>query len=337
MKPFLALLFLLFSSLLTFTQELVVNGDFEENSGCPTGFSSSGYFSFISGSDTEHDFMRLVAPWYCPTSGTSDLIHACSTSSLTAVPLNFWGNSLPSSGDGYAAIICYHNMDLDWSPIPTGVDYTEYIQAELSEPLIPGAIYSASFKIKLAENSRFAIDQIGMSLHVGNRVADDSIYAGRLDLPPTLLTPVGNLITNTASWATIEAEFTASNAADHITIGRFAKAEELSIFERIEQVLPVNLRRAIYFIDEVSVELISIPISIEERTASSLKIVSLGEKRFNIYSSSAMPIQVLNLHGSVVSQFQLDAGQNSITLNGLSSGLYILKASSGEAYKLYLN
>lgn len=329
MKQLLVFIFLLVLSFSQNGQELVQNGSFENISACPNQLSSSGYYSFVSGNDTLHDFMRLADPWYCPTSGTSDLFNACATSILVGVPLNMFGSAEASEGDGYASIICYHNTADDWENNPIVFDYLEYIQAPLSDALIPGATYKASFKIRRASFCRYAIDQLGMAVHEGPIVADDSIYSNRLELNPVLLTPPNQVVSNSADWQLFESEFIPSAPVDHITIGRFEKPVNLEIEEMTTEIISMVLRRAVYYFDEISIELISIPSNIVLAEEPNLEVIySIGCLLITSPERGSSPFSIYDAYGKLVHRGLINAHSERIDLQ-LLPGAYFVESEWG--------
>ncbi len=236
-------------------QNLVPNPSFEVLEDCPAGLSSSGYASYITGVDTVNDFIRLAEPWFCPTSGTSDLIATCATNSLVAVPNNTWGSSFASDGDNYVALIVYQNLAESWEDEILSVDYTEYVQVMLNMPMIPGAAYQMSFFYRWAENSKFATDQLGMGLSVGSMNEGTSVNPNPLAIVPQVVTPLGEVNTST-EWQFYQDTFVADQPYDHLTIGRFGDYADLTVEQMSTAVFPSTKRRAVYFIDEIEITLI---------------------------------------------------------------------------------
>jgi hypothetical protein len=205
----------------------------------------------------------------------------------------------------------------------------------LTQPIVPGGVYELSFSIRHAQNSRFAIDQIGMALHDGARVAGDSIYAGRLQLQAQLSTPPDFIIDFQVSWTTFFVSFTAEFPATHLTFGRFVKPSDLSITEVISDPLPSTLRRAIYYIDDVSVEVISLPLNIEEEQKNDPFRVFIGDGgQLQVYSATNSRIQLFTLNGSLLSEFEISAGLSKYALPSDFKGLLLVKHPEFGAKKI---
>ncbi len=258
-----------------YAQNLVENGSFESISSCPEGLTSSGYSFYVTGIDTTHDFLRLADPWYCPTSGTSDLISLCATSSLVTVPDNIWGTALAQEGDNYIATILYHNHFDNWQEQELEVDYTEYAQAPLSEALLPGATYHFSMHYRWAENSKFAIDQLGMALTIGELTEGEEIDSSPLEIQPIITTLAGQ-VNDVPEWRELSGEFVADQPYDHITIGRFASTDDLEIQLMTTEVVSLNLRRAIYFMDNIILTFQDVVQSIGDHERDSWRVLPDG-------------------------------------------------------------
>ncbi|MCB0640094.1 MAG: hypothetical protein KDC44_00575 [Phaeodactylibacter sp.] len=118
-------------------QNLVPNPSFENNTGCP----------FTGGQ------INLAVPWISPSTATPDYLNACSTISGLSTPGNFAGTETPLTGQAYAGMILYG---------PLISNYREYLQVQLSAPLVAGRCYEVSFNVSLAEDSDFAVDNLGL-------------------------------------------------------------------------------------------------------------------------------------------------------------------------------
>ncbi|MCB0762675.1 MAG: hypothetical protein KDC12_14195 [Flavobacteriales bacterium] len=317
----LALAALLTGSFIPHAQNLVPNGSFENPTDCPSGLSSSGYFLYTTGEDTLHDFVRLAQPWYCPTSGTSDYIHSCSTSNLVTMPSNMWGTSQAQEGEGYAALIAYHNIASDWENNVPEFDYVEYIQTPLEEPLIPGATYHASLWIRHGDNTRFACDNLGMAVHVGPVAFGDSIWAGNLELNPVLQSAPGVPFTTDSAWVEFSGNFEAQSAADYLTIGRWGKVINLTVEETTTEVLPVTLSRAVYYIDNVSIILVSEPVSVPDATLSGFTAYVAGNHLH--FRNAWGPLEIYSITGSHIATYATGMKSGSLMLH-LAPGMYLV-------------
>ena len=174
---------------------LIPNPGFEDISQCPGGFSG----------------LEFAMPWYAATPGSPDLFNVCSPL-VSSVPANFIGNQTPFGGAGYAGGYVY-------SPGGAGTNsYREYLETPLMAPLIAGQSYAVSFHVSRADNSSWAIAEIGAHFSVGPVTNWPDSYLG---VTPQVVNPSANIITSATNWTLISGVYTASGGEDTITIGNF--------------------------------------------------------------------------------------------------------------------
>jgi hypothetical protein len=90
MKNFYLQVILILTGTISYSQNLVPNGDFEQYSGCPTGYSQ----------------IDSALYWTVPTSvNSTDYYNACAISLSVSVPLNGAGFQETHSGSGYGGFI----------------------------------------------------------------------------------------------------------------------------------------------------------------------------------------------------------------------------------------
>src|SRR5690606_27988767 len=97
-------------------QNLVPNYSFENYSSCPTATNQ----------------VYLLDDWYDPLPSSPDYLNSCyigSPPGNVGVPLNFMGYQEALTGEGYIGILV------------VGGGFREYVQAELTEPLVSGQCY----------------------------------------------------------------------------------------------------------------------------------------------------------------------------------------------------
>jgi hypothetical protein len=114
--------------------QLVPNGGFEVNTGCPSTF---GQFNLVT------DWRN---PSVCGEDGraTPDYYHGCSTPTTMGVPTHICGTLADNStGQAYAAIVSLEQertIGGGWEP-----SWHEYIQCRLTSPLETGRTYRLRF------------------------------------------------------------------------------------------------------------------------------------------------------------------------------------------------
>ncbi|WP_405368276.1 OmpA family protein [Nonlabens sp. Asnod2-A12] len=261
MKSNLAsVLFVFLITNICFSQNLVLNGSFEETVTCAN--------------DLEQ-FNKNVKFWNVPTSGSSDLFNACADFEDVQASNNYQGNQLPFEGENYAG--CYfYGID----------DYREYIQGQLSEPLVVGSTYKISFQVSLADNSDMALKDVQIlfsdskikswgTFHISSkRIRNKKTKLFQIELSN------GDYLNDKESWIELSKEFTATEAASHLTIGNFRSNKQTDI--KKQRFIP-KIRKAYYYIDHVQLIRIDPPIEIE-KPKTVVKEMQLEESTFKLNS-----------------------------------------------------
>jgi len=200
---------------------LVPNPSFELFSSCPTGLGQIGNATF----------------WSMPTTANPDYFHTCVAPAATfvpTVPTNLLGTQVPRSGQGYGGFV----------PEGLSTSYSEYVQINLSSPLVAGNSYDVSFYVSLADEATHAVDNIGA--YLSNGIVGPTGTTAPLTFIPQIQSPNGNFVTNKVGWTLISGTLVAAGGEDHIIIGNF---DNTPSFQVVSGTLPF----AYYFIDDVSV------------------------------------------------------------------------------------
>lgn len=213
----------------SYSQNLVPNPSFENYTACPTFFDQIVY----------------ATPWYFPNTGTSDYYNVCGVPDFSA-PVNFFGNQSPKTGNGYAGAYAY----ADYSIIPT--NYREYITAELLTPLNAGEYYYVGFNVSLADQSRLAVNLMGVSFTQGVPTFDASNPYMMVE-PPQVISDTGTILMDDVGWTKVEGVFRSLVNETHMTIGFFADTGVMDLYERYAIGTPGTKNCAYYYIDDVTV------------------------------------------------------------------------------------
>lgn len=180
-------------------QNVVLNPSFEFATSCPTGFIASATSGGL-----------LITNWRFPTIGTSDVFNACQPagSNTIHIPTNqCFGSQDPRTGGGYAGLFVMSNNN-----------YREYLQGELSIPMVAGKKYLVSFYVSLAEYSNTAIDRIGIHFKTGSTAINTS---GPLTFIPQLESTPGTILKERKEWVNISGIIEATESFTHFIIGNF--------------------------------------------------------------------------------------------------------------------
>jgi len=166
-------------------QNLVPNGSFEQYTNCPNNVSQ----------------ISQAIGW---TGYSAELFNACSISGFYSVPSNFFGFQNASDGNAYAGIYTYNI---------THPNYREYVQEELSSPLIAGHKYYVSMKVSLAY---FDCATNNLCIYFTNALLDTFAPS------PVNNNPIINSllpITDTVNWVVISGVFNAQSSFQYVVVG----------------------------------------------------------------------------------------------------------------------
>lgn len=204
-------------------QNLVANPSFDYTGACPLGISN------LSSADG----------WYKPTFATPDLFADCSITYGNGVPNNGQGWQQPLNGPTYAGMILYTTK----RKYP---NYREYVATQLTSPLQSGASYTVKFHVSLADQSQYAIANIGA--FVGAWPAGTVATSGPLAVIPQVSNSSG-VIKDKSGWTVIQGSFVASGGETHLIIGNFGADTQTTVY-KVPGIQTEKL--AYYYIEDVS-------------------------------------------------------------------------------------
>jgi OOP family OmpA-OmpF porin len=209
-KTFLNIAFLFFVAFFTQAQQnLVVNGDFEEYSNCPIGFSNP--------LQNPKEIEKCIG-WKAPSYGTSDYYNTCAVNTNVAIPHNAMGEQSPFLGNSYlGAFFTSYNWGAGDDGY-NGIMWWEYVQGQFVVPLEQGKVYKFSMKVSLAEGSDLMINEIGVHF---SETPITSPNTASLTLSPQVIFYDSNYFRDTVNWQHLETLYTASGGEQYITIGNF--------------------------------------------------------------------------------------------------------------------
>src|SRR4030065_1808407 len=136
------ILFIVINKIVLAQINLVPNSSFENFSNCPNNVAQIGY----------------ATPWFSPLFpvSSSDYFSACDLTNWYSVPYQgILGNfQYAHTGKALASIILYYGF----------LEYREYIEVKLKNPLLANKTYCVNFYINLITGTTWAIDAIGAYL-----------------------------------------------------------------------------------------------------------------------------------------------------------------------------
>lgn len=182
---------------------LVYNGDFELYDTCPVSPSIPGNLQ-----------IETCYGWTAPTKlGTSDYFNVCNNAGtgLAGVPQNLIGFQYPYNGNAYCGVFVWNV-----SPSFPFLNYREYLQTKLLQPLVAEKNYHFSFYVNYYGVS-YSLEKIGALFSVNDYNANS--------FAPIIATPQivnqNGIITDSLGWTKIEGDFFAKGGEQFLTIGYF--------------------------------------------------------------------------------------------------------------------
>lgn len=206
----------------------------------------------LCNANTRAEFYSTYAcDWNCPNHGTSDVFSITNTNKQcwASMPsynedFNYYiGSQLPRTGNRFAGIYTYGSD-------PFGVAYREYLQARLTEPLVPGEVYCTELYVSKAEAVYYAANNIGISFSPDIITSPPRSYQ-ELNLIPTILHAA--IVTDTSNWVKISGAFKPTETARYIVIGNFFDDSETIVVPTATQPGFYGTY-SYYFVDDVAVE-----------------------------------------------------------------------------------
>ena len=256
----IVVIFLLWGGLAN-AQNLVPNPSFEAFSQCP---------------NDENDVNGFVDNWIKATGATPDYFNACNVATrgcFTDVPDNFIGSQAARTGDAYAGFFGFAT-----NPNHTGgMDQREYLEVELTRPLVAAAEYRISFYVSLADASNWVIQEIGAFVSATQvTIADALPSGGGAGTGPIPVMPQfehsGSFLDDADNWTLLSGTFTATGGEKWLIIGNFHSDADTTrqIHAGSGGLTCGNDNLAYYYVDDVSLLLVSVllPVDIDIKPGS---------------------------------------------------------------------
>lgn len=238
MKLFIAVVSVFLITNLLIGQNLVPNADFETFTNCPIG---PGEITNATG-------------WTNPDTSSADYFHTCNTGSFPlpslSVPSNIMGYQQARSGNAYGGIIC--NEVINFPPLPAFEDdYREYLQVQLTSPLVAGTEYEVEFYWSLSNASTHYVEELGA--YFSNSITN---LQQSTALPFTPQVSVsGTPLNDTTDWVLFRQTFIASGGEQYMIIGNFNDPNNTtSGTTGVASNIQTGGDHAYYYIEDVSVK-----------------------------------------------------------------------------------
>jgi OmpA-OmpF porin, OOP family len=209
------------------SQNLVLNGSFENKSYCPSNFNQQS--------------LNNIAGWWQATDGTPDYFHSCSDK--VGVPNNVFGIQKAKDGNAYAGLVTYSVGKRN---------YREYMQTKLSRPLAAGEMVCIEMYVSAADFCNYVTDGIGILL---TEKKIESNLQTELAFKATMSNPRLNMLDENTEWQLLSDVYTAQGGEEYLTLGNFKADKELKVIRRTEDLSDKGYGTWSYmYIDDVRVK-----------------------------------------------------------------------------------
>lgn len=173
--------------------------------------------------------MYPMAKWF---RGTTDYFNECALSSNVDVPTNFFGTEPAHTGVAYGGMY-FRYVNFEWR---------EYLQVQLTQPLVGGQLYALSFWISLADNN-CGTDKLGVYFSQVPFVWPSGTH---IPVTPQWEAQLG-FISTSDGWQYIEGCYLAEGGEEWITIGNYYGDADTPIDPDCN-----NGNSSYYYLDDVS-------------------------------------------------------------------------------------
>lgn len=291
------------------SQNLVNNYSFEEFYDCPG-----------------HQGQFYVDYWFVtPNSSSSspDYFNDCSPENTQSdVPENIVGFQYPYEGEGYAGIFCYGNNS----------GQREYIEIQLSSPLVENQEYEFSMQVSLPERFGKGINNLGA-------LFTDYLVEGNGSGEPLLIEANPQVkavdpITDKENWTQITGTFIAVGGEEYLTIGNFFTDEDT-----VAVYVPGGDLNSwsFYYIDSVS--LIPVILGTNDNSLEDQLSVYPNPTHDDITielsnNHSNVTIKLYTIMGELIFKKNINNQLLKIDMSGLSTGIYLLELTDSQSNRV---
>lgn len=267
--------------------------------------------------DTDCETWEGLLHWYNPSLGTPDL--RCTPEghcSQVLTPEYLENTQMPYPYEGNCMIGFY------WCYQEQSFQTREYIATKLTEPLIAGVAYQLSLYLSRAIQMNFAIDKVGAYFSPDSVLVD---HPSIIDVEPQVET-LGEVLTPDLEWQLITLTYTAEGGEQFMLLGNFRDYNEMTVVNT--ETSWKNWNQAYYFVDEVVLQP-AVSVGVEEYSDIFLDAAQMGNQ---LYLTSSVPIQyqVYDILGNQFFQGQMPPGSRVVSVEDLSTGVYIVSMQSNE-------
>ena len=228
-------------------QNLVPNPSFEQYNKCPDIISGIEY-------SPNYTSFTYIKDWASPAkTGSPDYFNSCApSSSYVTVPINAFGTQAARTGNAYAGIIAWDGRNINGNMT---IDFAEYLQCKLTQPMVAGKRYCVTFFVNNAvSNTSYnfvGIDKVSVNFSKTKPTENNGFS---LNLNQHISNNAGSYITDTAGWVKVDGVYAAQGGEEWLTLGWFNNGTPPSF----QPVLPTSPNsadkyRSYLFVDDVTV------------------------------------------------------------------------------------
>ncbi len=209
----------------------------------------NGGFESTTGKIKKPGQIDLATGWKSPTAVRADVYLKDSKVKEISTTENAYGKEAPAEGENYGGIVMYS---------PKGKMPRSYLMTKLKTPLKKDVKYCVSFKLSLAEGSKYACNNIGVMFDKKERGSDTK---GSIVEDKTSVLSSNNKIYNAMfGWETVCNTYTAEGGEKFIVIGNFGSDDPAKIKTEAVKKAKDNkfaiFAGAYYYIDDIVVTIL---------------------------------------------------------------------------------
>lgn len=193
---------------------LAPNPSFEDYTTCPAFYSTIDVYSD-----------PYVTDWFRSSDGSSDYLNACDAGEVVGVPTSVFDEYCPArTGEAYVGF---------WSYLLAG-NYREYVQAQLTEPMVEDGCYYVEFYVTPATSSDFSADNWTCDC-IGMYISEERPLSSLFSYTPQINTVPGAFYTDTVGWTLVSGIYIAEGGEEWISIGNFNEDDETEVFDFLDE------------------------------------------------------------------------------------------------------
>lgn len=285
-------------------QNLVPNPSFEDYN-CDSAYSSPIWFP--------------ATHWFNPTGSSPDMYSTidsdnCNIDFIYDPNLLLLGEwQYPHSGNAYAGLYIQYEEGC----------IREYVEVQLIDTLRGGYTYCVEFYASLANSSKYCSNCIGASFSNDSLINLESYCEFNVPFSIDYSWP----LCDTLNWTLIQGEYTALGGERFLTIGNLLPNDSC-ILQSTTGSDPSWSEAAYYFIDDVSVELCSVPEAVEDMDLMDVQVFPnpfMNTLSFQVRNSQVDTFRLNQIDGKTVRFGEISNMLTRIDTSGLHPGVYTIQ------------